>query len=297
MLICLSNINNESLVNGVNFQSPLDRWPIHTFYGNDSRINLELNIGKCSCKPGYLNDWIETMQDSGRTFYVASDSIFADAVLGGKLDPKGNADFNLYNHETIATKSEVGATTGMRSEVGRKIDREHAQSLISAVPTDHFVPCANHMFARITEHLVKHRVLSCMELEQLNKKDDPTKKEATLEHFLANINARGVRNGNFSLYFENNKLQPITLNVKCAELISAPPTAFSSPYPRILDNVASHNSFSTPLPVALQKTLGLESRIISEYDLEKEIWRVNWELHLLSRKDPVSSTDHRPLKK
>jgi hypothetical protein len=75
-------------------------------------------------------------------------------------------------------------------------------------------------------------------------------------------------------------------------LISAPPTAFSSPYPHILYNVASHNSFTTPLPVALQKALGLESRTISEYDLENQIWRVNWELHLLSRKDPVPSTDH-----
>jgi hypothetical protein len=201
VLLCLSNINNESLLNDVKFQSPQDCWPIHIFYGGDSRINLELNIGR-NGKPGYLNDWVEAMQDTGRTFYVASDSMFAHAILGGKLDPKSDSDFNLYNYETVATKSEVGKNTGMRSEVGRKVEREHPESLIPAIPTDHFVHCANHMFDRITEHLVKQRVISCMELEQLNKKGNgPAEKESTLKHFLANINARGVRNGKFALFF------------------------------------------------------------------------------------------------
>ena len=111
-------------------------------------------------------------------------------------------------------------------------------------------------------------------------------KESALKHFLANINARDVRIGNFSVAFENKKLQPITLNVKCAELISAPPSAFSSTYSNILENVASHSTFPTPLPVALQKALGRSSPVISEFELESEIWRVHWELHLLCRKDP-----------
>ena len=85
---------------------------------------------------------------------------------------------------------------------------------------------------------------------------------------------------------ENNKLQPITLNVKCSELISAPTSAFSTKYNHILDNVASHNDFPTPLPAALKKSLNWPSNKITEYDLEKEIWRVHWELHLLCRKDP-----------
>ena len=286
MFLCISNINNESLLNGINFQSPQDCWPVHIFYGGDSRINLEINIGKGG-KPGYLNEFIENMHDSGKIIYIASDAMFADAILGGKLDPKSDSDFNLYNYETVATKSEVGATTGMRSEAGRAIEREHPESLIPAVPTEHFIPCANHMFSRITEHLVKLRVVSCLELESLGKKGSgATEKQATIDHLLANINMRGVRNGKFSLYFENNKLQPITLNVQCAELISAPPSVFSTSYNHILDNVASHNTFPTPLPLALQKAMNWPTRMISEYDLEKEIWRVHWELHLICRKDP-----------
>ena len=267
-------------------QSPQDCWPIHIFYGGDTRLNLELNIGN-NGKTGYLNNFIEGMYDNGKTVYVASDAMFADAILGGKLDPKSDNDFNLYNYETIFTESKVGATTGLRSELKRVIEREHPESLIPAVPTCNFIPCANHMFTRITEHLVKRRVLACMELEALAKKGTGAmEKESALKHFLANINARCVRDGNFSVAFENKKLQPITLNVKCAELISAPPSAFSSTYSNILENVASHSTFPTPLPVALQKALGRSSPVISEFELESEIWRVHWELHLLCRKDP-----------
>ena len=293
VLLCLSNVNNETLLNDVNFQSPQDCWPIHIFYGGDSRLNLELNISKGG-KPGYLNDFVETVHDNGDTVFVASDSMFADAVLGGKLDPKSDTEFNLYNYETVFTKSEVGKVTGLRSELERKIEREHPESLLPAIPTEHFVPCANHMFARITEHLLKRRVISCMELEALNnsKVSGAYEKDAALKHLVANINARGVRNGNFSLSFEQHKLQPITLNVKCSELISAPPSAFSTKYNHLLDNVASHKEFLTPLPPALQKLLNWPTTKITEYELEKEIWRVHWELHLLCRKTLILVRSH-----
>ena len=132
VLVCISNINNETLINGVNMQSPQDCWPVHIFYGSDSRVNLEINIGRHN-KPGYLNDWVEQIQDSGNTVYVASDSMFADAVHGGKLDPKSNGDFSLYNYQTIYTKSEVESDSGLRSGVERKIEREHPESLRPAI--------------------------------------------------------------------------------------------------------------------------------------------------------------------
>ena len=120
--------------------------------------------------------------------------MFADAILGGKLDPKSDEDFNLYNYETVHTKSAVGSITGLRSELERKFERERPVSLLPAIATNHFIPCANHMFARITEHLLKRRVLSCLELEYLskNKGSGAAEKEAALKHLLANINVRGV---------------------------------------------------------------------------------------------------------
>ena len=62
MLLSISNINNETLLHGVHFQSPQDCWPVHIFYGGDSRLNLELNLNR-NGKPGYLNDWVESMHD------------------------------------------------------------------------------------------------------------------------------------------------------------------------------------------------------------------------------------------
>ena len=150
------------------------------------------------------------MHNSGSIVYIASDAMFADAVLEGKLDPKSDEDFNLYNYETLQTKSVVGSVTGLRSELSRTIEREHPESLLPATATKQFVPCANHMFARITELLVKRRVMSCLEMEVLNKSKGTgvAEKEAALKHLLANSNARGVRNGKFSIALDDNKLQP-----------------------------------------------------------------------------------------
>ena len=45
MLISLTNIKNEAMFNGYSFHSPEENcWPVH-FYGPDSRLNLQLNIG------------------------------------------------------------------------------------------------------------------------------------------------------------------------------------------------------------------------------------------------------------
>jgi hypothetical protein len=58
VLIAVSNINNEQMFNGCSFQSPEECWPIHIFYGSDSRLNLDLNFGVTN---NYLNKWIEDM--------------------------------------------------------------------------------------------------------------------------------------------------------------------------------------------------------------------------------------------
>lgn len=142
VLISWTNINNEAMFNGYSFHSPEENcWPVHIFYGPDSRLNLQLNIGGES---GYLNNWIDSMSEKGHKTFVASDNMFANALLGGGLDPKSSDNFSLYTFETTATRSEVGKQTGLRSELNRQIVREHPDSLLPAIPTDHFIPCANH---------------------------------------------------------------------------------------------------------------------------------------------------------
>ena len=144
MLFSLSIINNEAMFHDCSFQSPEENcWPIHIFYGPDSRLNLELNT---EGRNGYLNSWADSMAQKGHKMFIASDNMFANAILGGGLDPKSSDNFSDYTFESTSTRSNVGESTGVRSEVQRQIEREHPESLLPSVPTNHFIPCANYMF-------------------------------------------------------------------------------------------------------------------------------------------------------
>ena len=51
----LSVLNNEAMLNDVGFHSPDHYWPVQLIYGDDSRENLDLNLGGSN---NYLNSWI-----------------------------------------------------------------------------------------------------------------------------------------------------------------------------------------------------------------------------------------------
>lgn len=281
--LTLNVLNDEALFNNISFHSPEDFWPIFIFYGKDTRLNLELNLGDPD-KEGSLNKWIETMFDNGHQIYLSGDAKFFDNLLGGGLDPTSDDAFNMYNYETKQTRSDVGCNTGLRSELGRKIEREHPESLLPSVPTRNYIPDGNHCFCRLTEHMVFDRCMSCMNLESQPSMGTAAK-EQTLGHFLSNINSRGVRNGAFQLHFDGKKLEQVTLNVNHAETISAPATHFAdNQYSEILDNVESKDMFFQ-LPEKLRIHLKWPTSQISEIDLETQIWMLHWEMHELERMD------------
>ena len=284
-LIGIANIDNESLVHNIPFQSPEETWPVHIFYGSDSSLCLDINVGEA----GYLNEWIGSMYAKGHDIYMVGDMMYIMAILRGKLDPKSEDAFNLYNFEIKLIKADVCPGTGLRSGVNRTIERERPDSLLPAVPTDHYIICANQMFTRISEHLLTLRVMSCLSDAVIN--NIHTARPPSLQHLISNINSRGVRSGQFDISFTGKELNPISLNVCHAETISAPPSAFETSFGSILEGVASREPFSTKLPATLQKQLGSESDIISEFDLEKTIWETHWELHKLSRVDPDPRKD------
>ena len=184
--------------------------------------------------------------------------MFANAILGGGLDPKSSDNFSIYAFETTSTRSEVGKSSGVRSELKRQIERKHPESLLPAVPTNQFIPCANHMFVRVTEHLLTLRVMSC-----LNEGVVSNDKSATLTKLLSNINIRGLRGGHFQLNFDGPKLEPVSLNVSHAETISAPPEAFSTVFPHILDGFALNEQFPQQLPSGFQAALGWQTNSIT----------------------------------
>ena len=132
------------------------------------------------------------MAQKGHKMFMASDNMFANAILGGGLDPKSNDNFSVYTFEMTSTRSDVGESTGVRSELQRQIEREHPESLLPSVPTNHFIPCANHMFVRITEHLLTLLVMSCLNDGVINND-----RSTTLQKLLSNINICGVRGGHF----------------------------------------------------------------------------------------------------
>lgn len=282
--ITLNVLNSEAMFHGISYHSPEEYWPLYIFYGKDTRLNLELNLGDPT-KQDSLNAWTESMISRGHKVFVSCDSKFSDNLLGGGLDSTSTDSFTMYNYETKDTRCKVGENTGFRSELGRKIDREHPESLLPSLPTSCYIPDGNHCFCRLTEHMVFDRCMTCLNLEGQQTMGGQAARDQTLNHFLSNINARGVRNGRFELKYEGKRLEQITLNVNHAETISSPASEYArSPYPEILENVASKEVLFD-LPDHLKSELKWPSLKISEYDLEMKLWEVNWELHKMERWD------------
>ena len=110
----LNVLNNEAMFHGISYHSPSECWPLYIFYGKDTRLNLELNLGDPS-RQDSLNAWIDSMISKGHKIFVSSDSKFSDNLLGGGLDSTSTDSFNMYNYETKDTRSIVGDSTGFRS--------------------------------------------------------------------------------------------------------------------------------------------------------------------------------------
>ena len=96
VLFSLSIINNEAMFHDCSFQSPGENcWPIHIFYGPDSRLNTE-------GRNGYLNSWTDSMAQKGHKMFIASDNMFANVILGGGLYPKSSDNFSVYPYKNLS---------------------------------------------------------------------------------------------------------------------------------------------------------------------------------------------------
>lgn len=125
--IAIGNVNNEHILNGCSYQSPKEMWPVCLYYGGDSRLNLELNLdGDTS----WLNNWVTSMEASGHSMFLTGDSMFLDAMAATNLDPTSKDKFNIYNYENVDSKGEVDGTSGLRSGLGRTIDRNLPESIL-----------------------------------------------------------------------------------------------------------------------------------------------------------------------
>jgi hypothetical protein len=137
--VAIGNLNNEHVLNGCSYQSPKEMWPICFFYGGDSRLNLELNLDGNSA---WLSNWVTTMETSGHSTFVIGDSMFLDAMAEPSLDPTSKDKFSIYNYETVDTKGKVDPVTGLRSGLGRTIDRDLPHAILEGKRSvDHRFSC------------------------------------------------------------------------------------------------------------------------------------------------------------
>lgn len=127
VVIAIGNLNNEQVLHGCSYQSPKEMWPICLFYGGDSRLNLELNLDGSS---PWLSNWTTGMEADGHSMFLIGDSMFLDAMAATNLDPTSKDQFNIYNHETVNTKGSVDETTGLRSGLGRSINRDLPNAIL-----------------------------------------------------------------------------------------------------------------------------------------------------------------------
>ena len=187
-------------------------------YGDDSRENLDLNLGGPN---NYLNSWISKKHDDGHTVHLSADSVCMDSLMGGGLNATSTDKFNVYNYETVGTRGKV-EENGFRSSLKREICREHPETLLPALPKEHLVLCNNYLMTRVTEHLLINTVMSVLDAEA-TKQITSSETQAPLQYLVENINKRGVRSGQIKLKFEGPKLEPITLNTTHAETIFSHP--------------------------------------------------------------------------
>ena len=170
--VTLNVLNDEAMFHGIKYH-----WPLYIFllfffiififfffYGKDTRLNLELNLGD-PVKQDSLNTWTESMIRRGHKIFVSCDSKFSDNLLGRGLDATSEDSFYMYNYETNNTRSDVGNSTGFRSELGHTIERENLESPLPSLPTSCYIPDGNHCFCRLTERMVFDRCLTCVNLE------------------------------------------------------------------------------------------------------------------------------------
>ena len=80
--LTLNVLNNEAMFHGFSYHSPDEYWPLYIFYGKDTRLNLELNLGD-PVKPDSLNAWTDSMMTRGHKIFISCDSKFSDNLLVG----------------------------------------------------------------------------------------------------------------------------------------------------------------------------------------------------------------------
>ena len=288
-VVSLSILNNEAVAHGISFQSSEEVHPIHVFYGSDCRDNLEINLGY----PSPTNQALEDMSPNHK-FYLGGDEMFLEAILDGSnvLSPTSEEGWNIYSKCNKKSKEDT-SSEGMRTTIGKTIDREHPERLFDVVSTDKVAMCILHAITRCTEKLLFLEVLNI--LSEANKVNERSSGQGDLfrhtavGNLEANICKRGVRQGNFRILFnKNGSPEPISLNKDCALAVIHPET---DRFQHSLRNVYRSNStIKVNLSPMLRRTLHLEKRYTEEAFVIL-LWTSFWNMVRILRKDEMPDVE------
>ena len=88
-------------------------------------------------------------------FYLSRDEMFLEAMLdaSGNLGPMTEDGWNIYKKCCKDSKGEI-ASSGLRTDMDFKIDRQHSDRLFTTIPTEKTVLCTLHAVTRCVEKLL-----------------------------------------------------------------------------------------------------------------------------------------------
>ena len=280
--IAVSILNNEAFFIDESFQNPQNIYPLNVFYKSDSRDNLEDNLG-FPCRADAIFSQMEN-----DVFYLSGDEMFLEAMLdaSGNLGPMTEDGWNIYRKCGKDSKGET-ASSGYRTDMDLKIDRQHSDRLFTTIPTEKTVLCTLHAVTRCVEKLLNleiQNILSEGNKETQRGADGEGFKSDAIHNMEANINVRGIRQSNFRILFDKSgNPEPVSLNKDHAVAIISPSTPA---YPHILSGVIKQRKMKLPLSHNLKQRLGfLDS--YTEYELAVQIWEHFYEMTLILLKDPL----------
>ena len=289
--IGMSIVNNEMLLHGLSYQNPKEVYPVGLFYESDSRDNLEenLNVGSSNILDDFISQ--EPMHsDITKHVYLGGDHMFVQAILDGsnKLGPLTDSGWNFYHESNRCQMSET-AENGLRTDLNLPIDRTHPESLLPSIPLSKIVPCILHGLPRCVEKLMMLEVELIVSQSRKNTEaSNSMRTEDLVGNLVTNVNARGVRNGNFAITFDKSgTVDRIKLNKDHAlVIISPPPADKEAQYPHVLsDVVTSSTSMSISLPENVRNYLNLDNEI-TENQCVSMIWDSLYHMFTILQKEP-----------
>lgn len=289
--IGISLLNHELILRDISYQNPKEIYSIALFYESDSRDNLEENLAKCNFMERLLSSSTEMV------FYLGGDEMFLQKMLDGSdvLGPLKEKGWNIYHECPKESKKEV-ANNGLRTDLEIPMNRLHPESLLPSMPLQHIVPCILHWVARCTEKLVTLVVEDIFSTANKSAQvSGSTSADDLIRNLEANINTRGVKQGNFRILLDKDgKPEQISLNKDDAlTIISPAPHQKELDYPHVLKNVVPDALMKTELPGQIKNYFNITQ--VTEFQCVFMIWESLYNMFTILQKEPKFHLLHESL--